>query len=201
MKSRVHRWCWSGVVHGVSNDSSAGWRRDIVAVGAFRLDLPRLAASPRHLVLATREGETKAPPVHARRLPARRRSTWRSSIPSTRWRAWRLTRRFAGDPTHGYRTVAEARRHGLSCRFSMFYVRPNVNEILRDAFAEMFQSPFYVDQICSDYSAGGDSADSCDCDPGQDSADSCDCDPGRDCADSCDCDQVRSFTPVSEDIK
>ena len=104
-------------------------------------------------------------------------------------------------PTHGYRTVAEARRHGLSCRFSMFYVRPNVNEILRDAFAEMFQSPFYVDQICSDYSAGGDSADSCDCDPGRDSADSCDCDPGRDCADSCDCDQVRSFTPVSEDIK
>ena len=92
-------------------------------------------------------------------------------------------------PTHGYQTVASARRHGLSRRFSMFYVKPNVNEILRDAFADIFQSPYYIDQVCSDYTAGGDSADSCDGDR------------SRDSADSLDCDQVRSFCQVSEDIK
>ena len=33
----------------------------------------------------------------------------------------------------------------------MMYVKPDVKEILRDAFADMFQSPYYIDQQCGEY--------------------------------------------------
>ena len=46
----------------------------------------------------------------------------------------------------------------------MMYVKPDVKEILRDAFADMFQSPYYVDQQYSDYGTCSVAPDNSGCD-------------------------------------
>lgn len=55
---------------------------------------------------------------------------------------------------HEFPTVAEAKRHGMSCRVGMLYVKPNVKEILHEAFTDMFQSPYYINQTCDFNSSG-----------------------------------------------